>query len=146
MANALLSLGSNLGDRSAALMDAVGFIRTRVGRVVSSSEAMHTAAVGYQTHNHYLNEVVEVQTELQPLELLDVLQQIEQDMGRTQIRTCRSEPISDRIIDLDILRYWDDMGSEVVMQTPRLTLPHPELGNREFLRVLCQRIGHHLNK
>jgi len=77
----------------------------------------------------YLNGVIGIQTGLEPLELLNVLQSIERKLGRPEDHG-KWQP---RTLDLDILLYDD-----VVMSTPRLVIPHPEMHKRMFvLRPLC---------
>lgn len=77
----------------------------------------------------FLNAVLEVETSLDPVELLDTLQLIERNMGR--VKLIDKGP---RIIDLDIIMF-----SDTVLQTERLTIPHPLAHEREFvLRPLAE--------
>ena len=82
----------------------------------------------------FLNAVVALDTALSPIELLDALQAIEQAHGRE--RPYRNAP---RTLDLDLLLYAD-----VVLDTPRLTLPHPRLGERAFVLHPLLEIAPHL--
>ena len=120
-----VGLGSNLGDREATIRDAVDRIRrlpaTSVVRVSSLRE---TEPVGYEEQPPFVNGVAELETTLEPLDLLDRLLAIERDLGRT-----RDGPrYGPRTIDLDLLLYGD-----VVIDHPRLTLPHPRIAERAFV-------------
>ncbi len=106
-----------------------------VGEIIGYSPEMETAPVGYESSNNYLNQIIVCKTELAPLDLLDTTQEIERKLGRVQ-RTSRDEPITDRPIDIDILYYYVNDGcvaQSLHVDTPRLTLPHPEIENRQFV-------------
>ena len=122
---AYIALGSNLGDRQGHLDRAISRLGELPGvRVSKRSSLYETAPVGGPAgQGSYLNAVVEVASELGPEELLTRLHTIESDLGR--VRTVRDGP---RTIDLDILLHGD-----LVLDTPRLTLPHPRLHERLFV-------------
>jgi 2-amino-4-hydroxy-6-hydroxymethyldihydropteridine diphosphokinase len=127
---AVLSLGSNLGDREATLRAAVAGIGALDGvRVVAASGIVETPALkphGVDTDAPaYLNAVVTVRTSLQPEQLLAALNGIEHDLGRV-----RDERWGDRTLDIDIV----DMGG-LTVATERLTLPHPRAAERGFVLV-----------
>ena len=133
---AFVALGSNLGDRDTFLRQAVEEIaRLPATEVVAASEVEETAPLGPAGQDPYLNQMLLVRTSLGPRALLDGLLAIEQRMGRT-----RTERWGSRTIDLDIVRY----GEEVVRE-PGLVIPHPELPNRDFwqreLRVLLPHVA-----
>jgi len=119
-----LGLGTNLGDREGNLRTALEELDSlptmERGRTSSIYE---TAPVGVTEQPDFLNLVVSVRTPLSPHELLDVLQRVENKMGR--VRTVRWGP---RVIDLDLLLY-----GESVVETPELTVPHPRLQERSFV-------------
>jgi 2-amino-4-hydroxy-6-hydroxymethyldihydropteridine diphosphokinase len=120
-----VALGSNLGDRAAHLAHA----RTRLNelpntRVLAASRVEETAPVGPITQPPYLNQMVLVETSLSPEALLAECRRIETERGRE-----RGERWGPRTLDLDIVRY----GSRTVRE-PNLTIPHPELPNRDFWR------------
>jgi 2-amino-4-hydroxy-6-hydroxymethyldihydropteridine diphosphokinase len=120
---AYIALGSNLGDRHAYLArarDAIGAIPEC--RVVAASSVEETAPLGGLAQPPYLNQMLAVETTLDPSTLLARLHRIEADAGR--VRSDRWEP---RTLDLDIVTF-DDR----VMNTAELTLPHPGLADREF--------------
>ena len=120
-----MALGSNVGDRAAHLAHA----RTRLNalpgtRVIATSRVEETAPVGPVAQGPYLNQMVLVETSLSPEELLAQCRQIETERGRE-----RRERWGPRTLDLDIVRY----GSRTIRE-PNLTVPHPELPNRDFWR------------
>jgi 2-amino-4-hydroxy-6-hydroxymethyldihydropteridine diphosphokinase len=131
---AFVALGSNLGDRAASLRDALDEVARLPGTsVVAVSEVEETEPLGFATTNRYLNQMALVRTTLGPRGLLEGLLGIEHRMGRI-----RTERWGDRNIDLDIVRYGDE-----VVQEPGLTLPHPELPNRSFWqRELAELLPH----
>lgn len=122
MINVFLLLGSNLGDRFLLLEQAITAIENRVGEIVKRSSVYETAAWGKQEEPDYLNQVIEVSTQLSARELLDQLLNIEQTMGRE-----RKELWASRTIDIDILFYGDSIFDE-----PGLVIPHPRLHLRRF--------------
>ena len=118
-----LGLGANLGDRRAALRDAVHELRALLADVRVSA-LYETAPWGDQDQSPFLNAALRGRTNLPPLDLLDATQAIEHRLGR--VRTARRW--GPRAIDIDILLY----GSEIVSH-PRLTIPHPHLRHRGFV-------------
>ena len=134
---AVIGLDSNLGKREFYIRLANRLVEWEVGRVVQRSSVIETPAWGFES-DPFLNQVIVVETELSPLELLDVLQGIERRLGRTQKSTVEDgKPVYHaRTIDLDILdydrmRYYDD----------RLTLPHPRIAEREFVLASLRELG-----
>ncbi|RTL21492.1 MAG: 2-amino-4-hydroxy-6-hydroxymethyldihydropteridine diphosphokinase [Burkholderiales bacterium] len=127
---AYVGLGANLGaDPAATLAEAVrGLAALGATEVVALSSIWRSAPVK-AVGPDFLNAVAALDTGLAPLELLDGLQAIEQVHGRE--RPYRNAP---RTLDLDLLMFGD-----LVLRTPRLTLPHPRLGERAFvLRPLLE--------
>jgi len=121
-----VALGSNLGDRAQWLAEARERLATLPDtRMVRASSVEETAPLGEVPQGPYLNQMVELETALEPQLLLDACLEIEAALGR--VRTVRWGP---RQIDLDIVRYGDRS-----VTTDRLTIPHPELAHRAF----CQR-------
>lgn len=123
-ARIFLSLGTNLGDRSANLRQALALLAPSV-QVESVSSIYETAPWGYTDQPPFLNQVLMGQTLLSPLDLLAHLKEIETLLGRTS--TFRYGP---RLIDLDILFYAD-----LVLDLPSLSIPHPQLHRRAFVLV-----------
>ena len=123
---AYLALGSNLGDRSALLEDAVAMLDRSPGiRVIQVSSVIETDPVGPADQPKYLNAAVSVQTVLSPEDLLERCLEIERSQGRDRSRTQRWGP---RLLDIDVLLF----GS-LVMRTATLTVPHPRLHERQFV-------------
>ncbi len=124
-----LLTGSNMGNSAEHLHAAQQNIRHKLGIVPNASSMYKTAPWGNTNQQDFLNQVLELQTEVTPENVLETILQIEQEMGRT--RLYKWEP---RIIDIDIL-----FASDVVMQTPELAIPHPLLHERRFTLVpLCE--------
>lgn len=127
---AYVALGSNVGDRDAHLAHArarlAALPRTRL-RAVSQVE--ETAPLGPVPQGPYLNQMVLLETDLEPAELLAHCRAIEAERGRARL-----ERWGPRTLDLDIVRY----GARAV-RDPELTIPHPELPNRDFwLREMAE--------
>jgi 2-amino-4-hydroxy-6-hydroxymethyldihydropteridine diphosphokinase len=124
---AYIALGSNLGDRRATLTRALELLAEADGvRVSAVSEMIETAPVGGPGgQGAYLNAAAEVETDLPPERLLDLLQSIERTLGRQR----EAEPRwGARTCDLDIL-----LMGERVRDDQRLTLPHPRMHERLFV-------------
>ena len=119
---AYLALGSNLGDRSQLLTDALAALAPR-NRITGVSPVYETKAVGVTGQPDFLNLVVRLETDLAPLALLDLCLAIEQDLGRV-----RRERWGPRTVDLDVLLHGDTTLNE-----ERLTLPHPRMKERAFV-------------
>ena len=125
-----LALGSNLGDRAGFLEAARAALPEAGITVVRASRVDETEPVGIREQPHFLNQVLEVETSLEPRSLLDTLKGIEGQLGRTARQ--RWGP---REIDIDILRY-----EGRVVDEPGLHIPHAELQNRAFLLDLLKDI------
>jgi 2-amino-4-hydroxy-6-hydroxymethyldihydropteridine diphosphokinase len=123
---AFIGLGSNVGDRLWFLQQALKRLRdTADVRVTKTSSVYETEPVGPAGQAWFLNAVVEVETSLSPLALLDQTQMIERGLGRDT--TYRWGP---RTIDLDILLYDD-----IQIKTATLEIPHAELCHRAFVMI-----------
>ena len=123
MITAYLGLGANLGDRAGNLAEAVRRIASRAVRVLRVSSSWETAPRGMLDQPWFLNQVIEVETDLSAVQLFQHVQDIELAMGR--VRAERNGP---RLIDIDILLYGDQRVSE-----PDLEIPHPRMGERRFV-------------
>lgn len=123
MAIAYIALGSNLGDKEKNLRRALLLLTQQGVEVVRVSRFLSTEPYGVTDQPQFLNAVACVRTSLAPLALLDVLLATELAMGRVRLRHW-----GERNIDLDLLLYED-----VVLDTPRLRLPHPDMQNRDFV-------------
>jgi len=125
-----VALGSNMGDRAAHLAHARARLDRLSGtRLLRVSTVEETAPLGPVPQGPYLNQMVLLETTLEPRELLAQLHEIEAERGR--VRSVRWGP---RTLDLDIVRYGDRAVRE-----PELTIPHPELEQRDFwLREIAE--------
>jgi 2-amino-4-hydroxy-6-hydroxymethyldihydropteridine diphosphokinase len=123
---AVIGLGSNLGDKVAHIDRAIALL-TRDGSVreLARSRYYRTAPWGYTEQDWFVNACLRVATALSPRELLARCLAVEEAMGRK--REVRWGP---RIIDLDILLYGDRAIDE-----PGLVVPHPQIGARAFVLV-----------
>ncbi|KAI1821545.1 Dihydropteroate synthase [Xylaria intraflava] len=131
---AYIALGSNLGDRIAMIEQACREMDARGIRLKRTSSLWETEPMYVLDQGRFVNGACEVETELEPLPLLDALQDIEKSMGRQKL--IDKGP---RNIDLDILLYENEKVSH-----PRLQVPHPLIAEREFvLRPLSELIPHH---
>ena len=123
MSRAYVALGSNLGDREENLRTALKHLQENGVEVIKTSTFIETEPYGVTDQPGFVNAVCQVETELAPLELLRLLLSIEQEMGRVRLRRW-----GERNIDLDLLLYED-----AVLESEELTLPHPDMQNRDFV-------------
>ena len=123
MSTAYVALGSNLGDREENLRNALKHLEVNDVRVVKVSTFIETEPYGVTDQPGFVNAVCQVETKLEPLELLRLLLNIELEMGRVRLRRW-----GERNIDLDLLLYED-----ACVVSEELTLPHPDMQNRGFV-------------
>lgn len=125
MAKVYIGLGTNIGNKRRNLITAAALLAERAGDVLSISSFYETEPWGFESDNTFLNAALLLETELEPLQLLSLTQEIEKEMGRTQ----KSDgAYHDRIIDLDILLY--DL---CVINEAALVVPHPLMHKRQFV-------------
>ena len=127
---AILALGGDLGDRKGNIKSAVRALKAAEGvKVIAKSPLVESHAVTAsgvdKTRPNYLNGVVEIETDLKPGALLDLVRAIERDHGRVRLERWGS-----RTLDIDIITY----GS-LIKAGKRLTLPHPRAFERAFVMV-----------
>ncbi|MEK7524573.1 MAG: 2-amino-4-hydroxy-6-hydroxymethyldihydropteridine diphosphokinase [Patescibacteria group bacterium] len=121
---AYLSLGSNLGDRFAAVNLAVNELQKVAGETKKVSSLYETEPVGDRNQPWFLNCCLSIETTHTPEQLFELCQAIEQQMGRAP----EHQKNAPRPIDIDILYY----GNQI-LNTPQLVIPHPEMQNRLFV-------------
>ena len=120
-----LLLGTNLGDRKANLDRAIQLIDAKGITVIQTSSIYETAAWGIEDQPGFLNQVIRVGTQLPAERLLSILLAIELEMGRVRIQKW-----GERLIDIDILYYLDE-----VIDKEDLQVPHPGIPDRRFTLV-----------
>lgn len=121
---AYLLLGTNMGDRNSNLQQAIALIESEIGNVIAASSVYETAPWGKTDQPGFLNQAVGVKTALLPLELLQVMLDIEKKMGRVRL-----EKWGERLIDIDLIFY----GEDTILNNEELSLPHPEMHKRRFV-------------
>lgn len=124
MVTAYLALGANIGDPGAQIADAIRRLDRVPGlRPLRRARLYGSTPVGPRDQPDFVNTALEIETTLAPLDLLDAVQRVEDDMGRV-----RAERWGPRVIDIDIALYAD-----VTWADARLVIPHPELCARSFV-------------
>jgi 2-amino-4-hydroxy-6-hydroxymethyldihydropteridine diphosphokinase len=120
-----LGLGSNLGDREANISNALSALLRDEVEVVKRSSLYETEPRDVPDQPWFLNLVAECRTRLFPFQLMDLLLRMERELGRRRASGVGRGP---RPIDLDIL-----LAGHAVIQTPKLTVPHPRMRERRFV-------------
>ena len=136
-----LQLGSNIGERLESLNQSIKIIAERIGNVLEKSSVYESTPWGVENQRNFLNQVIFVKSNFDPYTILDLVLQIEKDMGRIRI-----EKWGERIIDIDIL-FIDDL----IIESENLCIPHEFISKRKFvLQPMCEIapgfIHHKLNK
>ncbi len=121
-----LGIGSNLADKKKNILLALELIESEIGPIIKESKTFKSKAVGFETKNDFHNIAILVKTKLNPTELLDIIEDIERTIGRTKKSV--DKIFIDRIIDIDILYF-----SNLILNSEKLTIPHPENKNRLFV-------------
>ena len=136
MHQAFVALGSNLQDPQAQVERALQTIANTANiTLIKASSLYKTAPVGYENQPDFINAVAEIETDLNPIALLQTLLEIETQHGRE-----RPFPNAPRVLDLDVLLY-----EGVSTNTPELTLPHPRMHNRGFVMLPLAEIAPKIN-
>lgn len=130
MALVYISVGSNVGDRTEALIRAIEALSVEAGEVRAVSSIYETEPWGFKAEQYFLNLVAELDTEYTARDLLGKMLDVEKEMGRERL----ASGYQSRIIDLDILLFGNDAISEA-----GLIIPHPRMQDRNFvLRPLSE--------
>ena len=119
-----LSLGSNLGDRLNNLQLACHQLSEKVGEIIKISSVYQTPPFGFHAENDFLNTCLLIETEYDPLDLLQLLNSIETDLGRDR----GDRGYTSRTIDLDIIFF-----NDLVFESEKLTIPHSRFRERKFV-------------
>jgi 2-amino-4-hydroxy-6-hydroxymethyldihydropteridine diphosphokinase len=127
---AIISLGSNLGNKKENLLSAIELLKVRSGiKVAAISPFYRTEPVDYLDQDWFVNAAIKIETNLEPEQLLNVLKSIEVRLKQVK-KSIRFGP---RIIDLDIIYY-----GGMIVSTDELIIPHPRMHKRCFvLKPLC---------
>ena len=135
-----LSLGSNLGDRESTLRSALQLIEQQIGSVLRCSSFYYSKPWGFTSQNDFCNLCCAIETDLPPLKVLHLTQTIERSLGRKN--KSQDGHYSDRTIDIDLIRVFDNDKKELFMDSPELTLPHRFWQERDFVKVPLAEIMH----
>lgn len=133
MAKAIIITGGNVGDVKDTLRRAQQAINQELGIILRCSHSYESKAWGFTSSENFYNQAIILDTDFAPEELLDKVLEIEQQLGRdreeeARIKAQTGERFAPRKIDIDILFYDDE-----VIDTPRLTVPHPLIQDRDFV-------------
>jgi 2-amino-4-hydroxy-6-hydroxymethyldihydropteridine diphosphokinase len=123
---AYLSIGTNLGDKEENLKHCLKHLQEAEILVEKVSSIFYSKPLGFQSEHDFLNLCTRIKTVLPPLLLLDLVKNIELNMGRKN--PSLHGVYQDRIIDIDIIFF-----NNLSMQDERLTLPHPHWNLRPFV-------------
>jgi len=127
-----LLLGGNQGNTIELLQLAENELRNRIGHVIDKSSYYETEAWGFEAEQNFINQIIVCDTNLAPTDALDIILDIEHELGRIRIQS--DQRYSSRTMDIDIL-YCD----KLIINTERLIVPHPRLHQRRFALVpLCE--------
>lgn len=125
-----LLLGGNLGDKKKIFADARELLVKRIGKMNSFSSVYETEPWGFESDEIFWNQVLKIETELSPEEILAKIQEIENSLGRIR----NENQYGSRIIDIDILFLGDQ-----IIELENLIVPHPRIQERKFTLVpLCE--------
>ena len=123
---AYIGIGSNLGDKIAHCEKAISeILNVDRHRLVARSSLFNTRPIGYTDQDWFLNGVIKIETDLEPIDLFRMLKAIEIRLGREE--TFRGGP---RVIDLDLLLFDDQR-----IETEELQVPHPRFHERQFVLI-----------
>jgi 2-amino-4-hydroxy-6-hydroxymethyldihydropteridine diphosphokinase len=125
MNSALILLGCNVGDCEINFKKSIGLLKINCGEITLSSQIYQTAPWGNQDQDYFLNQAIQINTILNPEELLFQTSRIENELGRI-----RQEINGPRTIDIDILFF-----NDLQFITNNLTIPHPRLHMRKFTLI-----------
>lgn len=135
-------IGTNLGDREHNLSIALRLLDARVGTRMALSSIYRSQAQGFESENDFANIVAVYATGYSQEELLEITQEIERQMGRTQKSV--DGIYHDRVIDIDLLLAYDK-GVSITHQSATLTLPHPRMQERDFVMIPLSEVRRQLS-
>ena len=121
-----LGLGGNIGNLTENFREAKRQIREKCGEIVKESSLYRTSPWGFQSDDYFRNQVISIETKLNPLQLLSVIHEIEGNLGRER----NAIKYGSRTIDIDILYY-----NDLIIKNEVVEIPHPRLAERKFVLV-----------
>ena len=125
----ILCVGGNLGNKAQIFSETSDLIENQIGHVMKASPVYETPPWGFETKNRFWNQVLVVETNLEPMEVLQKIRAFEKHFGRKR----KDGTYLSRKMDIDILFYDNE-----IIQTEKLTIPHPLMEKRRFVLVpLC---------
>lgn len=130
MAEVILGIGGNDGDRLKNLLLAGGLLSDKIGKMTACSPIVESEPWGYKSQNWFLNQILIFDTNLKPAQLIKICLDTEEVLGRV-----RTGVYTDRLMDIDILFYDDQLISE-----ENLSIPHPRLHERLFILKPLEKI------
>jgi 2-amino-4-hydroxy-6-hydroxymethyldihydropteridine diphosphokinase len=128
-----ISIGSNIGDKIENISTVINEIKKTIGEVNLTSSNYKSDPWGFNSNETFINAVICIQTKYNPTELIKELQIIEKKMGRTR---SHNKGYTDRIIDLDIIYFNDE-----IVNTIELKIPHTNLYFRKFVLIPLNEIA-----
>ena len=138
-----LSLGANIGQREQTLRHAIELIGQQIGHVLRCSSFYYSEPWGFVSANEFCNMCCMVETDMAPLDVLHATQSIEHSLGRKEKSVGGN--YSDRCIDIDIIRAFDNNGDEIIVNyqltTTSLQIPHPLWRERDFVTIPMKEIN-----
>ncbi len=129
-------LGGNLGNKKKVFSEARKKLSELLGKIITQSLVYETESWGFQSDDMFWNQVIEIDTDLSPEEVLHLTQQTEIELGRVR----KATQYDSRIIDIDILFYGDQ-----IINREKLIIPHPRIQDRKFTLVPLHEIAPELN-
>jgi len=134
--NVILLLGSNINFPERNIDTAIKLIDEKLGKILAKSSKKTTKPVEFDSHNLFCNISVLISTEFSPMELLNSIKKIEQEMGRKEDSSTK-EFYEDRIIDIDIVKFGD-----LNFYSKKLEIPHKKhLYERDFSIELIEEMS-----
>lgn len=126
-----LQLGSNVGERELYLNNSITLITEEIGSIRKKSKVYESVPWGVENQNNYLNQVLQIKSLCSPEEVLEIVLQIEDKIGRI-----RNEKWGERIIDIDILFF-----NDLIIEKEGICIPHIHLQNRKFVLIPLNEIA-----
>lgn len=145
-----LGIGTNLGNREANLRQALLLLNQRVGKCIACSSVYYSEPQGFESDNQFANMVSVYDTNnYSPSDILQITQDIEREMGRTQKSV--NGIYHDRVIDIDLLQayipdYDSRFGIPIEYKSETLTLPHPRMTERDFVMIPLREVEEIVSK